>query len=94
MDSSTAEEELKTILDSGFIKMMDGVPMRSTIQEEAIEKLKKLKVGENNVMVVGYPKTGSHFVLQILAALGYKRMYGEKDKRNWSTDKLLILRFN
>ena len=52
MDSTEAEKDLKNILDSGFIKIMDGVLMRTTIQEESIEKLQKLKVGKNNVIVL------------------------------------------
>ena len=31
-------------------------------KEGSLEKMKNLKVGPNCVWIVGYPKTGSHFV--------------------------------
>ena len=73
------EENLKDLVKIGFLKFLDGAPLRENISEEAIEKLKKLECGENSVLVLGYAKTGNHFLLQILHHLGYQRLYGETD---------------
>ena len=48
-----------------------------------MEKLTNFKAGENCVMIAGYPKSGSHFLLQILNELGYARLYGETDGIVW-----------
>jgi len=52
---------------------------RTVITDENLEKLTNFKAGENCVMIAGYPKSGSHFLLQILNELGYARLYGETD---------------
>ena len=73
------EQNMKKLLDANFIKFVDGVPLRENISEESIEKLKHLDCGSNSVLILGYAKTGNHFLLQILHQLGFKRFYGKTD---------------
>ena len=73
------EQNMKKLLDANFIKFVNGVPLRENISEESIEKLKHLDCGSNSVLILGYAKTGNHFLLQILHQLGFKRFYGETD---------------
>ena len=49
------------------------------VDDETLERIKELKVADNCVMIAGYPKSGNHFILQILSSLGYERLYGESD---------------
>merc|ERR1719220_285148 len=48
-------------------------------KEGSLEKMKNLKVGPNCVWIVGYPKTGSHFVQTILQNIGCKLCIGMKE---------------
>jgi len=77
---TSQEKALKELIEINFVKMMDGVPVRSSIDKAAVELLKNEEWGGNTALIVGYPKTGSHFLLSILHNLGFKRMYGQKDK--------------
>ena len=133
---ASQEKALKELIEINFVKMMDGVPVRSSIEmvknkrsskifnridfqpqkwllrfslrlivvlnsiifnirwinwvryltfnlgwdKAAVELLKNEEWGGNTALIVGYPKTGSHFLLSILHNLGFKRMYGQKDK--------------
>ena len=49
--------------------------MRASVDEKVIRKLQSLSLPTNTVIVAGYPKTGSHFLLQILGQLNYERLY-------------------
>ena len=77
IEMASPTDLLSDLIKIDFIRMKDGVPLRDGITDDALEKLKNLEVGIDNVMVAGYAKTGNHFLLQILQELGYKRMYGE-----------------
>ena len=133
---ASQEKALKELIEINFVKMMDGVPVRSSIgmvknkrssiifnrvdfqqqkwflrfnlrldvvlnsitfnirwinwvrnltfnlgwDKAAVELLTNEEWGGNTALIVGYPKTGSHFLLSILHNLGFKRMYGQKDK--------------
>jgi len=63
-------EILKDLINIGFIRMVDGVPLRDGIDDNALQVLKSIECGENNVIIAGYVKTGNHFLLQILGQLG------------------------
>jgi hypothetical protein len=63
-------EVLKDLEKINFVKFHDGVPLSASADKRVIKLLQTLKVGENTVLVVGYPKSGSHFLLQILENLG------------------------
>ena len=78
-EMTSPTDVLSDLIGIDFIRLKDGVPLREGISDATLEKLKTLEVGNDNVMVAGYPKTGNHFLLQILQELGYKRMYGETD---------------
>ena len=49
--------------------------MRESVDEEVIRELQSLNLPSNAVIVAGYPKTGSHFLLQILGQLNFQRLY-------------------
>ena len=68
---ASQQEKLEKLVKIDFVKFVDNVPIRSSIGEAALENLKNLNVGKNTVLVVGYPKSGSHFLLQILENLGF-----------------------
>ena len=49
--------------------------MRESVEDEVIRELQSLSLPSNAVIVAGYPKTGSHFLLQILGQLNFQRLY-------------------
>ena len=88
---TTEADILSDLVEINFIRMVDDIPVLSKmstltedrITNEVLDTLKNLKVGRENVMVAGYVKSGSHFLLQILNQLGYKRMYGESNSNGF-----------
>lgn len=75
---TSQDEAMADLIGIKFVRMVDGVPLLPEASDEVIDKLKELDVGNKNVIVAGYVKTGNHFLLQILQELGYQRMYGEE----------------
>ena len=59
MESPT--DLISDLIKIDFIRMKNGVPLRDGITDDALEKLKNLEVGNDNVMVAGYAKTGNHY---------------------------------
>ena len=49
--------------------------MRESVDEKVIRELQSMSLPSNAVIVAGYPKTGSHFLLQILGQLNFRRLY-------------------
>ena len=91
-EMTSPTDVLSDLIGIDFIRLKDGVPLREGISDATLEKLKTLEVGNDNVMVAGYPKTGNHFLLQILQELGYKRMYGETDGQGFIYIEIKIRR--
>jgi len=80
----TLSEDDNMLVAKGIIYIDDqGKKCYSAMETpEKGEKIRNFKTQSNAVMVVGYPKTGSHLILSILDELGIERMeqLGEGEK--------------
>jgi len=83
MNAAEEEKNIDGLIKLGFMKMLDGFPVRESVEEEVIRELQSMSLPSNAVIVAGYPKTGSHFLLQILGQLNFQRLYdiGEGDAK-------------
>ena len=83
ISKSEQKEKFDQLVELGVVtKSRHGEYVHTHIEEndvDTLERLENLDVGENCVWVVGYPKTGSHFVQTILINLGLTQCIGMKE---------------
>ncbi|CBY41173.1 unnamed protein product, partial [Oikopleura dioica] len=75
MNAADEEKNIEGLIKLDFMKMLDGFPVRESVDEKVIRELQSMSLPSNAVIVAGYPKTGSHFLLQILGQLNFRRLY-------------------